>query len=213
MEAQRRYGKLVQVGDQQRSSPHTIKIIGDIHDGRIGRAYFARSWYVNTRKSMGIGKVVPVPDAELGAVQGPAPRSEYKDNIHPYNWHWLRRYGTGEALNNGRTRSTSAMGARCGVSGRVTAAGGRYQYTDDWQFPDTLVTSFTYPDQMITWEGRELPGDEGVRTRPRVADPGHEGIGAGGSRRVRGVRLDGQEDGRVQDGKQTSSSDLLAWTR
>ena len=39
VEAQKKYGKLVQVGDQQRSSPHTIKIVQQIHDGLIGRAY------------------------------------------------------------------------------------------------------------------------------------------------------------------------------
>ena len=39
VEAQKKYSKLVQMGNQQRSSPHTIKIIGEIHDGLIGRAY------------------------------------------------------------------------------------------------------------------------------------------------------------------------------
>ena len=43
VEAQKKYGKLVQVGDQQRSSPHTIKIVGQIHDGLIGRAYYAKT--------------------------------------------------------------------------------------------------------------------------------------------------------------------------
>jgi len=50
---------------------------------------------------MGKGKVVPCRVAQLGAVAGPRPRSDYKDNIHPYNWHWLRRYGTAKRLNNG----------------------------------------------------------------------------------------------------------------
>ena len=61
VEAQKKYGKLVQMGTQQRSSPHTIDIVGKIHNGVIGRAYFAKCWYNNTRKSIGVGKVVPVP--------------------------------------------------------------------------------------------------------------------------------------------------------
>lgn len=158
--AQQRYGKLVQVGDQQRSSPHTISVVKKIHDGLIGRAYYAKAWYVNTRKSMGIGKVVPVPstlDWELW--QGPVPRSAYKDNIHPYNWHWLRRYGTGEALNNGTHEVDVCRWAlRLEYPERVTASGGRYQFKDDWQFYDALVTSFTYPDAMISWEGTSCSG-------------------------------------------------------
>ena len=44
--AQQKYGKLVQVGTQQRSSPLIpSKAIQQIHNGLIGRAYFAKAWY------------------------------------------------------------------------------------------------------------------------------------------------------------------------
>ncbi len=160
VEAQKKYGKLVQVGDQQRSSAYTIDMINRIHDGYIGKAYMAKSWYANTRGTMGIGKVVPVPEwLDWDLWQGPAPRSDYKDNIHPYNWHWLRRYGTGEALNNGTHEVDIcrwALGAE--IPQAVNATGGRYQYKDDWQFYDALITSFEYPDKMIYWEGRSCNG-------------------------------------------------------
>ena len=32
---------------------------------------------------------------------GTRPAPPYKDNVQPYNWHWFKTYGTGEALNNG----------------------------------------------------------------------------------------------------------------
>jgi predicted dehydrogenase len=86
VEAQKKYGKLVQVGDQQRSSAYTRKMIQQIHDGYIGTPYLARAWYANTRGTMGTGKAAPVPATlDWDLWQGPAPRSEYKDNIHPYN--------------------------------------------------------------------------------------------------------------------------------
>jgi predicted dehydrogenase len=154
--AQKKYGKLVQVGDQQRSSPHTIKMIEAIHQGSIGTAYFGKAWYSNTRKSMGIGKIVPVPEwLNWELWQGPVPRSEYKDNIHPYNWHWLFRYGTGESLNNGTHEVDICRWALAAdYPERVTASAGRYAYKDDWQFYDTMTTSFEYPDKLITWEGK-----------------------------------------------------------
>jgi len=37
---------------------------------------------------------------------------------------------------------------------RVSASGGRYHYQDDWEFYDTLVTSFEYDGKLITWEGK-----------------------------------------------------------
>ncbi|QNI37355.1 Gfo/Idh/MocA family protein [Edaphobacter albus] len=158
--AQKKYGKVVQVGNQHRSCEHERMMVQKIHDGFIGQAYFAKAWYANNRPTMGIGKVVPVPaelDWELW--QGPAPRSAYKDNIHPYNWHWLRRYGTGEALNNG-THETDVCRWALGVGfpERVVAQGGRYQFNDDWEFYDTLILTLKYPDKMISWEGKSDQG-------------------------------------------------------
>lgn len=160
VEAQRKSGKLVQMGNQQRSSPHTIEIVDKIHNGLIGRAYAANCWYANTRRSIGFGKPAPVPaglDWELW--QGPAPRRPYTDNIQPYNWHWFRTYGTGETLNNG-THEVDVCRWALGVAmpQRISANGGRYAWEDDWQFYDTLNTAFEYPNHLITWQGNSCNG-------------------------------------------------------
>jgi predicted dehydrogenase len=155
LRAVQKYGKVVQMGTQQRSSAHTIEIIDKIHNGLIGRAYYAKCWYNNTRKSIGIGKEAPVPQQlDWDLWQGPAPRQPYKDNVQPYNWHWFRVWGTGETLNNG-THEVDVCRWALGVDypNRVTASGGRYAYKDDWQFYDTMNTSFEYDDKVLTWEG------------------------------------------------------------
>jgi predicted dehydrogenase len=160
IEAQEKYRKLVQMGTQQRSSPHTLEVVDKIRQGMIGRPYFAKSWYVNTRKSIGVGNEVPVPpQLDWDLWQGPAPRRPYRDNVHPYNWHWFKIYGTGEALNNG-THEVDVCRWALGVDypKRITASGGRYQFKDDWQFYDTLVTSFEYDDALISWEGKSCQG-------------------------------------------------------
>ena len=158
--AQQKYQKLVQMGTQQRSSPHTIEIVERIHGGIIGRPYFAKAWYSNVRKSIGTGKDAPVPPhLDWDLWQGPAPRRPYRDNVQPYNWHWFRIYGTGETLNNG-THEVDVCRWALGVDypERVSSSGGRYQFKDDWQFYDTLVTSFAYQDKMISWEGKSCQG-------------------------------------------------------
>jgi predicted dehydrogenase len=158
--AQKKYGKLVQVGDQQRSSAYTIQMIQKIHDGFIGEAYMAKAWYANTRLATNYGKPGPAPAAlNWDLWQGPAPRSEYCENIHPYNWHWLRRYGTGETLNNGTHEIDVCRWALAAdFPNAVTASGGRYQDNDDWEFYDTLITNFEYPGKLISWEGRSRQG-------------------------------------------------------
>ncbi len=211
VEAQRRYGKLVQMGTQQRSSPHTIEIVEKIHGGLIGRAYFAKAWYSNVRKSIGYGKEVPVPATlDWDLWQGPVPRRPYQDNLHPYNWHWFRTYGTGESLNNG-THEVDVCRWALGVDypQRVAATGGRYQYKDDWQFYDTLVTSFTYPDTMISWEGKSCQGAKYYNR-----DRGTTVLGTNGTVLVDrdGYEIydwKGNKTGEFKTGKQTSSTDLM----
>jgi predicted dehydrogenase len=156
VQAQQKYQKCVQIGTQQRSCPHTIEAVDKIQNGSIGTPYFARAWYSSTRKGIGFGKDAPVPSQiNWDLWQGPAPRRPYKDNYQPYNWHWFKHWGTGEAGNNGVHNIDIcrwAMGV--GYPQSVAASGGRYALKDDQQFYDTLSANFDYGDKMITWEGR-----------------------------------------------------------
>ena len=190
------------MGNQQRSSAHTIEIIGKIREGLIGRPYFGKAWYSNTRKAIGVGKAVPVPpELDWDLWQGPAPRRPYKDNIHPYNWHWFWHWGTGETLNNG-THEVDVCRWALGVDypKRVSASGGRYHFKDDWEFYDTLVTSFEYDDKMITWEGICCQGKQYYGRGPRRDDPRHEGHRADRPRRLPGLRPERQDAHRGKAG-------------
>jgi len=161
LQAHQKYGKVVQMGNQQRSAPETIEAIAMIHDGVIGRAYFGKAWYANNRKSIGVGKVVKIPHwLDWDLYQGPAPRTDYRDNIVHYNWHWFKRWGTGEILNNGTHEVDICRWALdVNYPVRVTSSGGRYAFRDDWEFYDTQVASFDYPDRKtIVWEGRSCNG-------------------------------------------------------
>lgn len=154
--AQKKYGKKVQMGNQQRSAQTSIMAIKDINDGVIGAVYKGEAYYSNNRGSIGKGKTIPVPktlDWELW--QGPAPREAYRDNIHPYNWHWFRNWGTGEIHNNG-THEIDICRWALGVDipESVTSFGGKYTFQDDWEFVDNQQVTFQYPDdKFITWTG------------------------------------------------------------
>ena len=210
VEAQEKHGKLVQVGDQQRSSDYTIRIIGKIHDGLIGRAYYAKAWYVNTRKSIGTGKPAPAPESlNWDLWQGPAPRTAYRDNVQPYNWHWFRTWGTGETLNNG-THEVDVCRWALGVDypERITTTGGRYAFKDDWQYPDTTVTSMEYPDAMISWEGRCCNGMKMYDRERGSSILGTEGSVLVDRDGYEVYDLKGKKTDEYKTGKQTSTADL-----
>ncbi|MGI4831261.1 MAG: Gfo/Idh/MocA family protein [Janthinobacterium lividum] len=177
IEAVKKTGKICQMGSQQRSSPHTIEIVGKIHSGLIGRAYWAETWYANHRKPIGVGKPAAVPATlNWDLWQGPAPRTAYKDNVHPYNWHWFERWGTGETLNNGTHEVDIARWALdVAWPEYLVATGGRYQTRDDWQFYDTLDVSIKYPDKLLTWKGDCCSGKKTYGRDRGIAIHGTEG--------------------------------------
>jgi predicted dehydrogenase len=160
--AARRHNRIVQMGSQRRSWPTIMELTKQLREGTlIGRVYFARGWYANTRASIGVGKPAPVPaglDYELW--QGPAPRREYKDNVIHYNWHWFWHWGTSEACNNG-THEIDVMRWAMGVTypTRVDSSGGRYHFKDDWECADTQTATFEFEgNKSFVWEGRSCNG-------------------------------------------------------
>ncbi|MEX2511602.1 MAG: Gfo/Idh/MocA family oxidoreductase [Cyclobacteriaceae bacterium] len=161
MQAQKKYNKVIQVGNQRRSWPNVMEGIKEVHNGVIGRPYMAKTWYASNRGPIGIGKKVPVPDwLDFELWQGPAPREEYRDNIVHYNWHWFWNWGTGEALNNGTHMVDLARwGLQVDYPTMVNSSGGRYRYDDDWETPDTQVINAEFDNKsVITWEGRSCNG-------------------------------------------------------
>lgn len=155
--AQKKYNKRVQMGNQQRSSQSSALAVEDIRNGVIGDVYAGKAFYSNTRGSIGKGNIVAVPDTlNWDLWQGPAPREKYRDNVHPYNWHWFRTWGTGEIHNNGTHEIDICRWALgVGFPERVVSTGGRlHEKNDDWEWFDTQIASYEFAGgKMIHWEG------------------------------------------------------------
>lgn len=154
--AQKKYGKKVQMGNQQRSAITSIQAIKEIREGIIGDVFKGEAYYSNNRGSIGVGNKIDIPKSlDWDLWQGPAPRKEYKDNIHPYNWHWFKDWGTGEIHNNG-THEIDICRWALGVDlpESVTSVGGKYTYKDDWEFTDNQQVTYQFSnDKFITWTG------------------------------------------------------------
>lgn len=154
--AARKHDRAVQMGVQRRSTPGTREAITRLHEGVIGKVYCARSWYNNTRATLGVGKQTDAPvTLDYALWQGPAPRAPYYDNRIHYNWHWFWHWGNGELGNNGvHSLDVCRWGLNVTYPSVVVSSGGRYRYQDDQQTPDTHVANFEFPEgKQITWQG------------------------------------------------------------
>jgi len=72
--AARKHDRVVQMGNQRRSWPAMIEAMQKLREGVIGPVRSVRTWYSNSRKSIGVGKPAAVPgELDYALWQGPTP--------------------------------------------------------------------------------------------------------------------------------------------
>lgn len=158
---QGRTGRVLQMGNQQRSSVETRQLLDRIRTGEIGEIYEAQTWYANGRSSIGHGALEQPPaHLDWDLWQGPRPRRPYRSNLVHYNWHWFWHYGTGEICNNALHEVDVArwlMGVE--YPEQVEARGARRFDLGDWEMYDTMDLELAYAGgRKIRWEGHSANG-------------------------------------------------------
>ncbi|MEN8157425.1 MAG: Gfo/Idh/MocA family oxidoreductase [Bacteroidota bacterium] len=160
---QKRYGKIVQMGNQQRSAPESMDVIRQIHEGVIGDPFMAIAFYHNNRGEVPVPqKAAPPEGLDWELFQGPAPRMEYMHDTWNYNWHWYGwSWGTAETGNNATHELDIARWAlKCEFPEHVAVeAAKRYYQEDGWSMYDTMDATFTFPgNRIIKWNGTSRSG-------------------------------------------------------
>ena len=159
IEFQKKYNKVVQMGNQQRSAPESIEIIGEIHRGTIGEVYKAVAFYANNRGEVPVATPAAPPEGlDWDLFQGPAPRKPYMHDTWNYNWHWYGwDFGTAESGNNATHELDVARWAlKVNYPEKVeTEAAKRHYANDGWTMYDTMDTTFHFPgNKIIKWDGK-----------------------------------------------------------
>jgi predicted dehydrogenase len=102
VEAARKYGRIVQHGTQNRSSPNIVEAIQKLKEGVIGRVYLARGIAFKGPRAH-IGQIHPEPTPaglDWDRWLGPAAKRPYSRVIHR-SWHLLWDFGNGDIGNQG----------------------------------------------------------------------------------------------------------------
>jgi predicted dehydrogenase len=154
--ATKRYGKMVQVGQWQRSGTHYENAIAYVRSGKLGRIRVVKVWAYQ-----GWMKPVPVqPDSAPPAGVnydmwlGPAPKRAFNPNRFHFNFRWFWDYAGGLMTDWGVHEIDIALYAMNATAPKsVMASGGKFAYPDDAsETPDTLQAVFEYDGFNMLWE-------------------------------------------------------------
>jgi predicted dehydrogenase len=165
--AARKYNRIVQTGTQARSADVDTQLAEYVRGGELGEVKLARAIIYRRRES--IGKVTgpqPVPaSVDYDLWLGPAPKTKLMRRELHYLWHWDWATGNGEIGNNGvhyLDRCRWILG-QAGLPRRAMSVGGRYQFADDGQTPNTQIAFLDYDPAPIICEVRGLPEKRGSK--------------------------------------------------
>ena len=154
--ATRRAGKMVQVGQWQRSGTHYANAIDYVRSGKLGKIRVVKVWAYQ-------GWMMPVPvqpdSAPPAGVNydmwlGPAPKRPFNPNRFHFNFRWFWDYAGGLMTDWGVHEIDIALHAMNVTAPKsVVASGGKFAYPDDAsETPDTLQAVFEYDGFNMLWE-------------------------------------------------------------
>ncbi len=161
VEAQKKYGVVIQHGTQSRSSASIAGLHQAIHDGKFGRLKISYGYCCKPRGSIGFELPRPAPrDLDWNLWRGPAIIDQFHGNYVHYDWHWFWETGNGD-LNNQGTHQLDI--ARWAIDPdqthpvRAMAIGGRFQWGDQGETPNTMFAMAEYPNgQQVFFNVRNV---------------------------------------------------------
>ena len=154
--AARKYNRIVQVGQWQRSDPHWDEAANFLKAGNIGRIRTVKAWAYQDGKPTLLVK--PDCDAPAGVDYdmwlGPAPKRPFNPYRFHYNFRFFWDYAGGLMSDWGVHLLDYALeGMNAGLPTRVFSGGGKFAYPDDaMETPDTLMATYAYKDFNIIWD-------------------------------------------------------------
>jgi len=156
--AARKYGRVVQVGTQRRSTPHLMEAREQIvKTGRLGKVALVEVYcYYHMRATENPPDIAPPASLDWEFYTGPAPMRPYNKLVHPRGWRAFMEYGNG------------IMGDMCihmldmvrwmmdlGMPTRVSSTGGIFvDKASKANITDSQTATFEFPDLRVVWTHR-----------------------------------------------------------
>lgn len=161
VEAQKKYGVVIQHGTQRRSDAGIAGLHEALKNGSLPKLKIAYGYCCKPRAGIGSKQPQSPPQhLDWSLWKGPAVIDQYHQNYVHYNWHWFWNTGNGD-MNNQGTHQLDV--ARWAIDDdqthpvRVMGMGGRFQWKDQGETPNTMFAVAEYPNgQMVFFNVRNV---------------------------------------------------------
>jgi predicted dehydrogenase len=155
--AARKYGRVVQVGTQRRSTAHIVEARELLRSGRLGKVGLVETYSYYHMRSRDDAADTPPPDhLDWEMWTGPAPMRPYNPIVHPRGWRNFQEYGNGiigDMCIHMLDMSRWMLGL--GWPRSISSAGGILVDTEGRaNIPDTQSATFDFGDVKVLWQHR-----------------------------------------------------------
>jgi predicted dehydrogenase len=150
VEAQKKHNVVIQHGTQSRSNAKIAGLHEAIQAGKYGPLKIAYGYCCKPRASIGQESITTPPsNLDWDLWRGPAQIDDYHANYVHYDWHWFWKTGNGDMNNQGTHQldiARWALNKDQTLPVSVMALGGRFQWNDQGETPNTMFAIAKYPN-------------------------------------------------------------------
>ncbi len=156
--AARKYGRVVQVGTQRRSTPHLIEAREKVvKEGKLGKVGLVEiCCYYHMRATDNPPDIEPPATFDYEMWAGPAPKMPYNALIHPRKWRAFMEYGNGIVGDMCvHMLDMTRWMLELGWPTRVSSSGGIFVDKESRaNITDTQTATFEFDDLRVVWTHR-----------------------------------------------------------
>ncbi|MEO5894031.1 MAG: Gfo/Idh/MocA family oxidoreductase [Ferruginibacter sp.] len=154
--AQKRYNKVVQGGQWQRSQQHFRDAVDFVQSGKLGNIRTVKVWCYQGWMKPGPVVADSAPPAGVDYKQwlGPAPTRAFNASRFHFNFRWFWDYAGGLMTDWGvHLLDYGLLGMKAELPISIAALGGRFAYPDLYEeTPDTLTTLYEFEKFNLVWD-------------------------------------------------------------
>jgi predicted dehydrogenase len=154
--AQKKYNRVVQAGQWQRSQQHFKDAVDFVHSGQLGKIRTVKVWcYQDWMKpDPKVPDTPPPAGVDYKMWLGPAPTRPFNSSRFLFNFRWFWDYAGGLMTDWGvHLIDYALLGMKATTPKTICALGGDFAYPDLYQeTPDTLMALYEFDHFNMLWD-------------------------------------------------------------